>query len=427
MNQPLESSLDDCPLSPAAQNRNIFCFVMYWCVFYLCAPVTYVGTTHANLLQALGNNDEIANIPSAIYQWVTFIPVCVAWFFSHPKYLKPLMLLALSLISLATGMVASLLWIDASPIIKSASVIAHGAAMGIGSGVLIASLWDSLRRGVSTSRRGRALGFTFGCGPIFACIGSLAQDALFDGKLTGQYLGLGYPWNFILLFAAVAPLLLLAGITMLMFQIPPATEADEQKGNPLVEIASGLHQFIRNRVLWYTILIYVVVYSGGNAILSNVSLHADEILGGNKETLGIQNFLRFGCKAIAGGLLGVLLAKTSARATLLATTLTLVAGMTWALNTTGWPFMATFGLLGAGELFGAYFPNYVVTASPKHFVRINMAYLSLLSTFIGFSAVLFGWISEHYSRNASFIVAEGMLILALVMIAFLPANPTPKE
>ena len=59
---------------------------------YLTAPITYVGLVHANLLKALGNNDTISNLPSAMYLWMTIVPVMVAWMFPQPRFLKPLVL-----------------------------------------------------------------------------------------------------------------------------------------------------------------------------------------------------------------------------------------------------------------------------------------------------------------------------------------------
>jgi hypothetical protein len=69
---------DDCPLPVAQQTRNIACFAGFWCLFYLAAPVSYVGLTHANLLKALGNSDTVANLPHAVYQWLTAVPIIVA-------------------------------------------------------------------------------------------------------------------------------------------------------------------------------------------------------------------------------------------------------------------------------------------------------------------------------------------------------------
>ena len=421
--------VDDCPLPVALQNRNIWCFAIFWGVYYLAAPVSYVGLPHANLLKALGNNDFISNLPSAVYSWLIAVPIIVAWIFPQPRYLKPLGLIAVGLMVTITASVAVTLGSGASSQGTTAVVIAHGAVFGAANGILLTTMWDFLRRGVSTSRRGKALGLTFGVGPLLACVGALLQDALFGGTLLGgRTFGLEFPNNYLAMFAAVAPLFLIAGLAVAMFRIPITTEDSSNTGTPLSEIAAGIRQFVTNRNVLFAVLIYVIVYSGGNSIFQNVSLHAKTVLGEQSNTLGLQSFLRFGFKAVAGVMLGWLLATASPRATLLATTSILLIGMTWALTSTGWWFMLTFGILGAGELFGAYFPNYVTTASRKAFVRINMAYLSVLTALTGFSSMIFGKISDNFGRIASFYTAAALLVTGLVLICILlPANPTPRE
>jgi predicted MFS family arabinose efflux permease len=425
---------DDCPLPVTRQNRNIACFAIFWAFFYLAAPVSYIGLTHANLLKDLGNNDTFCNRPSAVYSWMAVVPVLTAWFLPQPRYLKPLALSAIGGMATITAAVAVTLASGASSTAASRMVVAHAAVFGASSGILLTALWDMLRRGVSTSRRGKALGAAFGIGPLFACVGALLQDALFDGRLLGGHsFGLAFPSNYMAMFAAVAPLLVGLGIMIASFTLPAvgcsqlSAPAVGQE-SPLSELTSGLRQFVRNRSVLFAVVIYVIVYSGGNAIFSNVSLHAKEILGQQTDTLGVQTFLRFGFKAAAGAGLGWLLATASPRATLITTTSILLVGMGWALGSSGTWFLLTFGIMGAGELFGAYFPNYVTTASEKPFVRLNMAYLSLLSVLVGFSSHAFGEISDHFGRKTSFAVAAGMLVVALFLIGrLLPSDPTPRE
>ena len=420
---------EDCPLPVGVQNRNICCFAVFWGIYYLAGPVSYIGLTHANLLKGLGNSDKVCNLPSAMYLWLTVVPVLVAWFFPHPRHLKPLALLSLGSMAAITAAVAVTLGSGASSAVATWVVVAHGAVFGAANGVLLTAMWDFLRRGVSTSRRGKTLGFTFGIGPLFACVGALLQDALFDGKLLGGHsFALSFPHNYLAMFAGVSPLLLMAGLVMALFTVPKVVDPPAGQGTPLMEIVAGLRKFVQTRAVLFAVVIYIVVYSGGNAIFQNVSLHAQSLLGEQADTLGLQSFLRFGFKAGAGALLGWLLATASPRATLLATTSILLLGMTWALTSSGPWFMLTFGLLGAGELFGAYFPNYVTTASAKPFVRINMAYLSVLGSVIGFSSIAFGAISDRFGRIASFYAAAGLLVFALVLICLLlPADPTPEE
>lgn len=425
---PPPNPLDDCPLPARDQTRNLCCLVIYWCLTYLCAPVSYIGLTHANLLKSLGSSDTMSNLPSAVYQWLIIFPVIVAWWFPRPKHLKPLGMAAIGMEVVVSALVALMLWLRVSPTVASAAVVVHAAVFGISNGVMMTVQWELMKRGISTSRRGPALGYIYGIGPLFACCGAILQDALFDGKLTGGHsFGLDFPDNYLAMFAAVAPLLLLKCVMVALFQVP-AVAQEPAPESMIGEIAAGLRQFFDNRVVWITVILYVVVYSGGNAIFANVSIHAKDVLPDESDTLGIQSFLRFGCKAIAGALLGLLLARCNPRATLMATTLILTLGMVWAIGSSGWWFMATFGLLGAGELFGAYFPNYITMASEKRFVRVNVAYMNVLSVLIGFSSIAFGMISDRFGRVSTFYVSTIVLVLALVAIRqLLPANPTGRE
>ncbi len=419
---------DDCSLSVRQQWQNIFCYAAFWCIVYLSAPVSYVGLTHGNLLKALGNNDKISNLPSAFYMWLSIVPVLTSWFLPQAKFVKPLALSAVGAMIVMTTIVGLVLLTGQSSGLATIAVIAHGAVWGGANGVLTSAIWDLLRRGVSSSRRGMALGAAFGIGPICACVGALLQDAVFDGQLLGGWnFGLEFPRNYMAMFLAVAPLLLGLGVCIGLFRVPSVAGGMDAKRTAGHEIAEGTREFFRNRALLFAVLIYVLVYSGGNAIFTNVSLHASEVLPSESGTLGAQNFLRFGCKAVTGLLLGWLLVAASPRATLLATTGILLFGMVWALSTTGYLFMATFGILGAGELFGAYYPNYVTTASRKQFVRLNSAYLSALSVLIGFSSLLFGAISDKFGRMASFATSAFMLGTAILLVLWLlPKNPAPE-
>jgi MFS family permease len=420
---------DDCSLPAVSQTRNIYCFAGFWCLYYLAAPVTYIGLTHANLLKDLGNTDTVANLPHAVYQWLTAFPILVAWFFPHPKLLKPLLITSSLGMATITGVVAVALGLKLSHAVVTSVVIAHGAVFGFCNGVLLTTLWEVLRRGVSTSRRGRVLGLTFGIGPIFACLGALSQQALFTkAPVFGWSWGFSFPQNYLILFSAVTPLMLLETLLIASFVLPVSTDEPVGKSR-LSEILGGLRTFFTYRPLVLAAVAYLLVYSGGNAIFENVSLHAKEVLGEpSASSLGTQQFLRFGFKAGVGMLLGWLLTRTNPKTLLVTTTGILIIGMGWVLNISGAWYLVAFGLLGGGELFGAYFPNYLATASRKSQVRANIAYLNLLGSLVGFASVLYGLIGDQWGRIASFHVATGMLVVAMILILVaLPARPLPED
>ena len=423
-----EATDDDCPLAPGRQTRNILCFAGLWCCYYLVAPVSYVGVTHANLLKSLGSSDTVANLPHAFFQWASAFPVFVAWFFPQVRLLKFQLVTCLVAKAASAGAVALTIWLRLPADWVIVSVITFGAVFGAANGVMLITLWELLRRGVSTARRGKALGLTFGVGPLFACAASAAQQLVaVQGVPDASGSAVPSLNNFLVIFGAACPILIASAWIATQFVVP--LPADEPRAERLTEITTGLREFLTYRPVALAAVAYMLVYSGGNAIIDTASIHAREMLSSiAPDTVGYQNLLRFGFKSATGVLLGWLLAKTNPKATLVATTCILLSGMFWILNVDGRWYLVSFGLLGAGELFGAYFPNYVTTASSKSRVRTNVAYMNLTGSFVGMASILFGMISDRYGRIATFHTATGILLAALLLIvAYLPSNPEPRD
>jgi hypothetical protein len=315
-----------------------------------------------------------------------------------------------------------------SAAIVTVSVIVCAGVFGAANAAQNMALWELVRRGVATGRRGALMGWTFGLGPVLACIGSLLQQVLLSSEpLTGFSFAVPFPDNYAWLFAAALPALAASIFLGFAFVIPPPA-GETIPAASMADVLGGVREFVTTRALLTCALAYVLTYAGGRAILDNVSLHARHVLGPDaQDTVGLQNFLRFGFKAAAGVLLGQLLARTNARAPLLATIGLLLVGMGWALNATGWWYLLTVGWLGAGELFGAYFFNYVTTASRPAHVRVNIAYLNLLGIVVGFASVTYGHVSESHGRLATFYLASGILVVAVLLVLFsVPARPGSK-
>ena len=102
---PPRDVLDDCPLPEANQRANIRRYAAFWALYYFCAPISYIGVTHANLLRELGNDNTVCSLPGAVYQWLTVVPVLAAWRFGQARHLRPLVGCSLAAMILATGLV----------------------------------------------------------------------------------------------------------------------------------------------------------------------------------------------------------------------------------------------------------------------------------------------------------------------------------
>ena len=97
-----------------------------------------------------------------------------------------------------------------------------------------------------------------------------------------------------------------------------------------------------------------------------------------------------------------------------------MAGLAWAWLVPGYGYLLSFGLLGAGELGGAYLPNYVVSISPATEGARNMSVLSLgpLSASIG--PATHGALTDGFGFKASFAVAIISALISLRLVFRLP-------
>ena len=98
-------------------------------------------------------------------------------------------------------------------------------------------------------------------------------------------------------------------------------------------------------------------------------------------------------------------------------------------------FLVSFGLLGAGELFGIYITNYILCCSPQAMMRRYMAFTMLTLLAAAPAGPVFGAISDHYKAlhgtaaafRLSFAVAAAAIGLAILLAGLLlPARPRPQ-
>jgi len=389
-------------LEPGQQTRNLIIYGSLISLVYLVAPVLYVGILQASLFAELNTSDTLANIPSSCYLGMAWFPIVIAWMFPQVRLLKRTLSIAYTITAVMSAIVVATLLLPCPTWMVIAAVIVHATVLG--------------GRGVSERRRGRAFQFAFGVGPIFAVIGSLVAQIILGNFFGRKLIDIPSPYNFAILYGACVPVMLVAAFLAQLYIIPlPKVEVQRK---PFISgVFGGFGQFISYRLILYACIAYLLVYSG-HMIMPTMNLYTKEVLGeAAANYAGYQMALRFGFKVLAGFLLGWVLLRSNPRSNLFLTTLFDIIGVIWVLSVRSKLFMLSFGIMGAGELFGAYYPYYVLCCSPKSQMRRNMAFVGLLSAPVGFAPALFGWISDTFSRTATFYTSLGILVFVFLWVA----------
>ena len=421
------------------QLRNVAIYAITNCLIYLSAPVVYVGITQTSLCASLGASDTVSNLPSSAFFWATLVPVFIAARFHKVSLTAPVLVSAYALTAASGLLVAASLYWPVSTTLRLVVVVFYGGAIGAGMGVRNVFIWEVVNRGISQDLRGWAYSLSFGLGPLFAVLGSLIAQLLLAGKVAipsfslsaGFSLAhfemspLSFPLNFAALFAATAPILALAALLASQFKLPEAFEETSRVG-VVANVIESVAELMRDRILALAILAYMLV-EAGFTITNNMSLYTMEILHRPaEEYAGYQNALRFSFKAAAGFALGWLLVRTHAKQGVLVTGAFCLAGILWAIAAPASWFLVSFGLMGAGELYGTYYSNYIMARSRPQRLRQNMAMLQLLNLATSLAPAGFGALSDAYGLPMSFVAASGIVCTSLLLVAFgLPPKPTP--
>ncbi|HEY7423617.1 MAG TPA: hypothetical protein VH682_05175 [Gemmataceae bacterium] len=428
------ASPSDCPLSVGQQMHNLIVYSTIIGLVFLGAPVLYVGNLHAALCEKLGESNRLSNLPSTAYQCALPLAVLVAWLFPYVRSLRLVLAVSYLLIAAMSALVVATLLLP-SPEWVYPALVAHAAVLGCSLGVHGTFLWEILARGVAEGRRGQTLALAFGIGPLLAAGSSLGQQLVLTGRVGAlQVPPLGFPTNFLAIFAASIPIAVAAAFLAMQFIVPlPATDVQRQPF--LAGVFGGFGEYLSYRLILWAALGLILVYSG-QLINTTLTLYTQVATGRPAaDYAGYQNMLRFGCKIFAGFFLGWLLTRTNARAAMLATCGLCMAAVVWALVAPSEWFLLSFGLLGAGELFGIYYPNYILSCSPKSKIRRNMAFTNLMYLLPGAAPVLYGFIAdragETYGKAVGFQLsfAAALAILAssfLIVLCTLTPRPHPR-
>ena len=422
------------PVSERDQLRNVVLFGINTALYFLASPVLNVGRLQAAICKSMGASDTVSNLPGSAYLVMAASPVFVACVFPQVSLLKRLLVVCYSALALTGALVVVVLCLPVPNFVKIFTVILQGGLTGAALVTATTFMFEVLGHGTEESKRGRALSLGYGRGPVLGLLAALCLQLLLEGKLFGLTVTpIPAPWNFAIPFAASVPIMGLAAWLSTQFVIAPV--AVEQTRQPLItSVFTGLVDFLSDRVMLVVTIIGVLSHSG-ITIGNNMTLYTKEVLGVAPETLvGYQLALRFGFKIASGLFLGWLLARTSQRATMFASGMFGLCGVVWAMAAAGNWFLLSFGLLGAGELFGVYQTNYILSRSSPTNTRRNMVFASLMMCGAAPAGALFGSISDHFGRvyshafgfRVSFAVAAAVLGLVILFTFLIPAKPKPQ-
>ena len=133
--------------------------------------------------------------------------------------------------------------------------------------------------------------------------------------------------------------------------------------------------------------------------------------------VGLMMALRYGAKSLSGFSQGRINLRWGMRAPLLATVVLASVAVLWGWTVPGTLYLFSFALMGAGELGGVYFPNYVLATSKASDGARNISVLQLTNLPISLSPLIYGQLTDRLGFGASFIFAGvaglGALWLAL--------------
>jgi MFS family permease len=170
-------------------------------------------------------------------------------------------------------------------------------------------------------------------------------------------------------------------------------------------------------LLWFAHALWYCAFLA----LPNLSLYTRHAMGREPaEFSGIITAIQFGTKSVAGYALGALYARCGVRAPLIASVAFLGLAMVWAWAVPGPLFLVAFGLIGAGQLGGIYFPNVLLSWSHSRTAPQDMAILGLATVAASPAPAVYGMLADHWGFSSSFILAIVFALAALALVLRLP-------
>ena len=399
-----ESTSAKGPITEEMNRHNGRIFLYGQLLMYFSAPVAYIGLVQAALCDKLGTSATIANLPLSFYQVGQVAPLLGAWLVPHRH--------ERSVVVWATVVTASLLFLVFLTLILPlpgnvvvGALMMQGLLQGFSGSLTQVFQFQCLTRGTTVDGRVRAMKLTYSYGPLSAVLGSLgAQYILYPGIP-----GISFPYDFALLYLMAAPCIVMRAKLVRGYRL--AAVADKPRKPFFGYWLMRIRDFASSRSLGLLWLGYWLWHCSLNT-LPNLSLYSKVTLGrDSKDFAGLMMALRFGFKAVGGYFLGQLSLRYGLRAGAMATIGLLAAGILWAWVVPSYPYLLAFGFMGAGELGGAYMPNFGAVISPVAAGPSNLTLLNLSAPASSFAPATHGALADYFGFPASFIF--GLLTAAI--------------
>ena len=400
-------------VTPAMDRRNGRIFCASFVLKYFAAPVGYVGVVQAALCDKLGAGPAVSNLPAAAYLFGHFAPLVLSSFIPSRR-VRAVVVAAYAATTILLAAVCTLLVFPVPTPVRLGAVIGHGLVQGFSGSISNVYVWQCLARGTTLDGRARALKLTYTVGPISAIAGSLAAQFVLGGGVPA----LPYLYDFAALY--LVGVVTMGIVTLISSRYELIAISEEPRTPFLRHMADSIRSYGRSRVLVLLWFAYLLWYSTLNG-MTNLSLYTRVAIGREpKELSGLIMALRFGFKALAGFVLGVIALRRGMRAPLTTTVLLLGAAIAWAWIAPGYAYLVAFGLLGAGELGGVYFPNYLVAISPAATGTRNLALLTLVSCASSVAPILYGGLTQLFGFRAAFALGAVLAASSLWLVTKLP-------
>ena len=385
-------------------------FLVSYLLIYFAAPAVYIGIVQAALIDQLEASATLANLPLAVYKFGSFAPLIMSWLAPH-RLERQVVVWANVMTAIVLTLVFLTLVLPVSTSVRISALILQGLFQGLSGSTSMVFQLQCLTRGTTSEGRIRVLKRTFTLTPLAAVVGSLFAQWV----LGPQFTWLAFPYDFAMVYLTAIPCI--AGVAFISTRYDLAPLPDEPRKPFFGHLVLAVKEFAASpslRLAWLGYWLWYLTL----AIIPNLSLYSKEAIGVDPQDYsGLMMALRFGCKAMGGYLLGWIALRHGFRASAFTSVALLAVGILWGWGIPGFAYLLAFGFIGAGELGGTYFPNFVAVLSSAEAGTRNLALVQLAPPVSSFAPAVHGGLADIWGFPASFLFGLVAAAVSMVLVS----------